>query len=39
MLNLPIIESKIYPDRIVNTANFASYDVLDLSDFKHYRIN
>lgn len=36
---LPIIESKIYPDSIVYTDNFASYDVLDASDFKHYRIN
>ena len=36
---LPIIESKIYPDSIVYTDNFASYDVLDVSDFKHYRIN
>lgn len=38
-LLLPIIESKIYPDHIVYTDNFASYDVLDVSDFKHYRIN
>ena len=36
---MPIIESKIYPDSIVYTDNFASYDVLDVSDFKHYRIN
>ena len=36
---LPIIESKIYPDSIVYTDNFASYDVLDVSNFKHYRIN
>lgn len=36
---LPIIESKIYPDSIVYTDNFASYDILDVSDFKHYRIN
>ncbi|PHM73254.1 IS1595 family transposase [Xenorhabdus kozodoii] len=36
---LSIIESKIYPDSIVYTDNFASYDVLDVSDFKHYRIN
>ncbi|HAS8353707.1 TPA: IS1595 family transposase [Vibrio vulnificus] len=36
---LPIIESKIYPDSIVYTDNFASYDVLNVSDFKHYRIN
>ncbi|MFG0740051.1 IS1595 family transposase [Providencia sp. TYF_10] len=36
---LPIIESKTYPDSIVYTDNFASYDVLDVSDFKHYRIN
>ncbi|MBD2791992.1 IS1595 family transposase [Xenorhabdus sp. 42] len=36
---LPIIESKICPDSIVYTDNFASYDVLDVSDFKHDRIN
>ncbi|MDX4946196.1 MULTISPECIES: IS1595 family transposase [Providencia] len=36
---LPMIESKIYPDSIVYTDNFSSYDVLDVSDFKHYRIN
>lgn len=36
---LPIIEPKIYPVSIVYTDNFASYDVLDVSDFKHYRIN
>lgn len=36
---LPISESKIYPDSIVYTDNFASYDVLDVSDFKHYRLN
>lgn len=36
---LPIIESKIYPDSIVYTDNFSSYDVLDVSNFKHYRIN
>ena len=36
---LPIIESKTYPDSIVYTDNFASYDVLDVGHFKHYRIN
>ena len=36
--SLPIIESTIYPDSIVYTDNFASYDVLEVSDFKHYRI-
>ncbi len=36
---LPIIESKISPESIVYTDNFASYDVLDVSNFKHYRIN
>ncbi|CEE94216.1 transposase (fragment) [Xenorhabdus nematophila str. Anatoliense] len=30
---------KIYPDSIVYTDNFASYDILDVSDFKHYWIN
>ncbi len=36
---MPIITVKIKPDRRVYTDNFASYDVLDVSDFKHYRIN
>lgn len=36
---LLIIESKIYPDSIVCTDNFASYDVQDVIDCKHYRIN
>ncbi|WP_319931245.1 IS1595 family transposase [Xenorhabdus santafensis] len=36
---LPIIESKICPDSVVYINNFASYDVLYMSDFKHYRTN
>ncbi|NRN28194.1 IS1595 family transposase [Photorhabdus heterorhabditis] len=36
---MPIITAKIKPDSLVYTDNFASYDVLDVSDFKHYRIN
>ncbi|KMW71653.1 transposase [Photorhabdus luminescens subsp. luminescens] len=36
---IPIITAKIKPDSLVYTDNFASYDVLDVSDFKHYRIN
>ena len=36
---LPIIESKIKPDSIVYTDSFRAYDVLDVSDFHHVRIN
>ena len=36
---LPIIQDKIKPDSIVYTDNFLSYDILDTSGFKHYRIN
>ncbi|MCT8345073.1 IS1595 family transposase [Photorhabdus kleinii] len=36
---MPIITAKIKPDSLVYTDNFASYDVLEVSDFKHYRIN
>ena len=34
-----IIENKIVPDSIVYSDSFSSYNVLDVSDFKHYRIN
>jgi transposase len=34
-----IIEEKIVPDSIVYSDTFVSYNVLDVSDFKHYRIN
>ena len=36
---LPIIQQKITPDSIVYTDSFRSYNVLDVSEFKHYRIN
>ena len=36
---LPIIRQKILPDSIVYTDCFHSYNVLDVSEFKHYRIN
>ena len=36
---MPIIENKITPDSIVYTDTFSSYNILDVSDFKHYRIN
>jgi len=36
---LPIIEAKICPDFIVYTDSYSSYDVLEVSDFKHYRVN
>ncbi len=36
---LPIMREKIKPDSIVYTDYFASYDVLDVSEFKHQRIS
>lgn len=35
----PIIEEKIKPHSIVYTDNFQAYDVLDISEFHHVRIN
>ncbi|OOR93340.1 IS1595 family transposase [Glaesserella parasuis] len=36
---LPIIREKVKPDSIVYTDFYRSYDVLDLSEFNHFRIN
>jgi len=36
---MPIMQEKIAPDSIVYTDTFRSYNVLDVSEFKHYRIN
>ena len=36
---MPIIRSKIKPDSIVYTDNYRSYNALDVSEFKHYRVN
>ena len=36
---IPIIREKIRPDSVVYTDAFGSYDVLDVSEFKHHRIN
>ena len=36
---LPIIEEKVEPDSIVYTDTFRAYNALDVSDFKHQRIN
>ena len=36
---IPITESKIRPDSIVYTDSFRAYDILDVSDFHHVRIN
>ena len=33
------LKSKILPDSVVYTDSYPSYDILDVSDFKHYRIN
>jgi len=36
---IPIIENRIMPDSIVYSDCWRGYDVLDVSEFKHYRIN
>ena len=36
---LPIIEQKVIPDSIVYSDCWRGYNVLDVSDFKHFRIN
>jgi transposase len=36
---LPIIRSKIKPDSIIYSDHFCSYNALDVSEFKHLRIN
>ena len=35
----PIIENKVVPDSIVYSDTWRGYNALDVSDFKHYRIN
>lgn len=36
---MPIIEGKVVPDSIVYSDSWKGYNVLDVSDFKHCRIN
>ncbi|STY87011.1 Transposase and inactivated derivatives [Moraxella ovis] len=36
---MPIIVGKIKPDSIVHTDSYRGYNALDVSDFKHFRIN
>ncbi len=36
---LPIIREKVVPDSIVYTDYYRSYNALDVSELKHYRIN
>ncbi len=36
---MPIIREKVKPDSVVYSDTFRSYNVLDVSEFKHYRIN
>ena len=36
---MPIIEQKLVPDSIVYTDCWHGYNALDVTDFKHYRIN
>ena len=35
----PIIERKVIPDSIVYSDSWRGYNALDVSEFKHYRIN
>ena len=35
----PIIERKVMPDSIVHLDCWRGYNVLDVSEFKHFRIN
>jgi len=36
---IPIIKEKVVPDSIVYTDGFKSYDILDVSEFRHERID
>jgi len=36
---IPIMQERILPDSIVYTDSLPSYNILDVTDFKHYRIN
>ena len=36
---MPIMERKIVPDSIVYSDSWKGYNVLDVSAFKHFRIN
>jgi transposase len=36
---MPIIRSKVKPDSIIYTDTFKSYNAIDVSEFKHLRIN
>ena len=36
---IPIIKQKVVPDSIVYSDCWRAYNVLDVSEFKHYRIN
>jgi len=36
---MPIIREKVKPDSIVYTDSFMAYDVLDVSEFRHRRVN
>ncbi|MBW5382351.1 IS1595 family transposase [Brachyspira pilosicoli] len=36
---IPIIRQKVQPDSIVYSDYYHSYDVLDVSEFRHFRIN
>lgn len=39
VINSPIITKRLLPDSIVYTDTYKSYNVLEVSELKHYRIN
>ena len=36
---MPVIKRKIKPDSFVYTDSYRSYNALDVSEFKHFRVN
>ncbi len=36
---MPIIQERVQPDSIIHADCWRGYNVLDVSKFKHYRIN
>jgi len=36
---MPVIRDKVVPDSVVYTDSFNVYDILDVSEFRHHRVN
>ena len=36
---MPIIQEKVIPESIIYSDSWRGYNVLDVSEFRHYRIN